>query len=253
MMEMPTMPETSRDATTPTPGDDDPGMPEPPTIYSRPGLEKLDVPAGAIRVREVALDPATGRPASPPPLTGLKQFIGPAIFLAVIIGTVAFIVATTTPNRRTGPDGRPNVSDNEAIIRTNVLFRSLVDGIEAYRERTGNYPAQDADDLTVGLLAQVRADAWFTLDPGETGPHPELESLELFVDGWGRPIRYRVWAGMNDAAIQQRVVNGDLNPPHHRDGYDLISPGPDGVIDTEDDRGNWPLAEPPQPPASDGG
>ena len=85
----------------------------------------------------------------------------------------------------------------------------IVRAVERYRQDVGTFPTANAGLPTL-----------LTPTPQPVGWHgPYLRRIP--VDPWQRPYRY-VYPGA-----------------HNKESFDIVSAGPDGVVDTPDDLGNW--------------
>ncbi|MGE3850474.1 MAG: hypothetical protein AB7K09_01925, partial [Planctomycetota bacterium] len=91
-------------------------------------------------------------------------------------------------------------NDELAVMNTRARMQAIVGAMEAYRERNrgGRYPDADPDgDYSTAVLVEEleRLDLHrFAAD--ELGPHPYDRLRRVMLDGWGRPLRYRPFAGI---------------------------------------------------------
>lgn len=96
------------------------------------------------------------------------------------------------------------------IDATKVSIEGLQQAIQLYSiDHDGKTPTS-SEGLTV--LTQM-----MKKDPQWRGPYLDKEP----VDAWGGPFQYRCPGS------------------HNKDGFDIISSGPDKTVGTEDDIGNW--------------
>ncbi len=93
--------------------------------------------------------------------------------------------------------------------------------IDAYKTALGLYELDNGffPSQEQGLNALIQQPTTPPVPSNWKGPY--LDPPKIRPDGWGHEFIYR-YPG-------QKVPNG----------YDLYSPGPDGVPDNEDDIGNW--------------
>ncbi len=124
------------------------------------------------------------------------------VLLAIaMISLLAFIVVINVDKTMT--------SSQEKITES-FVNNSLATPLMSYKLAIGKYPSTEE-----GLNALLNAPE----SAGDRWKGPYVRSLPL--DPWGNPYQYRYPAQKS------------------KDGYDVLSMGPDGQNETEDDIGNW--------------
>ena len=126
------------------------------------------------------------------------------LIVVLIIGLLTTLLATTII---------PRFGEAQRDI-CGAKLTKISQQLELYRLDNGTYPTVDQ-----GLEALVREPS------GEPKPrrYPRAGYLKAadLIDPWGMPIEYRV-------------------PGEHNEySYDLVSPGPDAQVGSEDDVTNW--------------
>jgi len=128
---------------------------------------------------------------------------------------------------------------------TQRLILSLASALDVYREGHDAYPPDHATGLHKDLDLSAECLVYF-LDGRGRGQGPptgtlyyEFSSEQIrdadgdgfleAVDSWGRPFLYNTGPRENGPFNQRGA------PRRHRDGFDLLSAGPDGKLYTPDD------------------
>ena len=99
------------------------------------------------------------------------------------------------------------------IVRARGDLEQLKTGLLMYNSASSTFPTSDQ-----GLKALL------TKPEGARNWRQQVESPSQLVDPWGKEYRY--------------VQPGTHNPK----SFDIFSPGPDGLPNTDDDIGNWESA-----------
>ena len=113
-------------------------------------------------------------------------------------------------------------TDKARYEQAKIQMRILEDALKRYKLENGHFPT-----TSQGLQALVQKPS----SPPVPRDWPEggyLDKPEVPADPWG-----------NEYAL---VVPGVRN----RYGVDIVSPGPDGLVGTDDDVGNWRAPRPEQ-------
>ena len=125
------------------------------------------------------------------------------LLVLVILGTLAAIVLPKFGN----------VSKNSRITAAQTQISTFKTALNAYEVQTGEYPK--GQNGLMDLIQQPRnVQGW-------SGPY--LDSDTVPKDPWGNEYVY--------------TCPGKHNPT----SYDIVSAGPDGQLNTDDDIANWTL------------
>ncbi|MBC8403674.1 MAG: prepilin-type N-terminal cleavage/methylation domain-containing protein [Planctomycetes bacterium] len=156
------------------------------------------------------------------------------------------------------------------INNTKTRLQTLAQLIASYRSVENDYPddrlPRNASASALNENSEALCLAFF--DPSYTGQKPKLEwlgntdddsssrqltifsdkQLKEIVDGWGNPIVYfesmhydraaQCFAGEDGQFVEQTVTparDQGTGLALGQNGFQLISAGPDGIFDTEDD------------------
>lgn len=122
------------------------------------------------------------------------------LLVLVILGTLAAIVIPKFAGR----------TEQARVTAARTQISNLETSLDAYETDCGSYP-QGSDGLRSLLEKPSDVEGW-------RGPYIKKE---LPPDPWGRPYVY------------------ECPGKHNADGYDIMSPGPDGQAGTDDDIANW--------------
>lgn len=109
------------------------------------------------------------------------------------------------------------------IVKTEAIINSLEAALSMYSTDFGDYPHYNGEgsSILVSLLqGPVESELW-------KGPYIRFKGKDLDIEGnildsWKSPLSYRY------------PQNERANVP-----YLLVSPGPDRILNTPDDIGNW--------------
>lgn len=127
------------------------------------------------------------------------------MLLIIMIILLIFVPVIFMPNYRAHPTGHITAAKTE--------IQSIRTALDAFEVDCGRYPTtREGLAPLVQSLSDATSATW-------RGPYLD----KIFLDPWGKPFRY-LYPGIN-----------------HPTSYEIISAGPDGKFDTDDDITNFNL------------
>lgn len=103
---------------------------------------------------------------------------------------------------------------SQEVVARIFVRDTLKTTLVRYRYDLGDYPSTEEGLAALLAAPGGKSDRW-------KGPYIEAPGGKMPLDPWGEPYQYRYPGSKNTG------------------GYDLFSKGPDKVVDSADDIGNW--------------
>ncbi|MBE7492310.1 MAG: prepilin-type N-terminal cleavage/methylation domain-containing protein [Planctomycetes bacterium] len=161
------------------------------------------------------------------------------IELIIVIGIIAVLVVVLVAVLLNAQ------SSGEKAKAKNFVNTVIPAAIGKWQEDTGKgnneFPRSGNNRAGAYYDGNVELYKTLVLDPAKTSKGAyvgddqylkgEHDGKPVFVDPWGRPYVYRNYTAKRARGASEAEYRGKK----HNDTYDIISAGPDGVIDNDDD------------------